>query len=89
MYKWKFNFYINGNLKLEKMEKLGKCLKDELINLIQYLNSYNRKYLTSSDVHDIINQQYLNKLQQNKEIENVYLANSLPTRVCFTLFKTR
>lgn len=36
-----------------------------------------RKHLTINDIGNIISSDYLSKLQQNKEIEGIYLANNL------------
>ena len=36
----------------------------------------NRRYLTNSDIDNIISINYLNNLQKNKEIDQIYLANN-------------
>jgi adenine-specific DNA methylase len=50
-----------------------------LISIINNTSSLARSYLTVSDiaVNKIISQTYLDRIQEDKEIDGVYLANSL------------
>ncbi|NDA90264.1 MAG: amino acid adenylation domain-containing protein, partial [Alphaproteobacteria bacterium] len=52
-------------------------LNQKLEQIINYTAEQSRSYLTASDVDNIISQEYLDKLQESREIEGVYLANSL------------
>ncbi|WP_164503864.1 non-ribosomal peptide synthetase [Rickettsiales endosymbiont of Stachyamoeba lipophora] len=75
----------NEKLKFEVVSKLDSAttleiaqkFKSNLEGVISYTINQSRHYLTSSDVNNIISQEYLDNLQQEKEIEAVYLANSL------------
>ena len=76
---------INGSLRFDIASRLDEnttnritmLLKQKLNDTITYATSQNRSYLTASDINNIINQEYLDKLQEKREIEGVYLANSL------------
>lgn len=76
---------IEGNLQFNIVSKLDKkttikvteLLKQHLEKIINHTVEQTRNYLTASDIDNIISQQYLDKLQESREIEGVYLANSL------------
>jgi amino acid adenylation domain-containing protein/non-ribosomal peptide synthase protein (TIGR01720 family) len=72
-------FYITSKLGLEITNKLSKILANNINELIKLTTDIGRErsYLTISDVDMVVNQNYLDKLQKNKEIEGLYLANSL------------
>ena len=68
---------MTGKLPEDIMAELCEDLKNNLENIIRYLAQSEREYLTRSDVNYIISEEYLNELQKDKEVEAVYLANSL------------
>ena len=70
-------FILNAKFSKENLEKFSKYFKESLEEIIKYTIHLDRGYLTSSDVEYIINQKYLDVLQKDKEIENIYAANSL------------
>jgi len=57
--------------------RLIKSFKQNLINIIEYTLNQKRSYLTASDIFNVINQSYLDKLQETCQIDNIFLANSL------------
>jgi len=71
------NFRIISKLNYEETEILKDQFKQNLEKIIIYLSSQTRTYLTTSDVNNIISQEYLDKIQEKKEIIGVYKANSL------------
>jgi non-ribosomal peptide synthase protein (TIGR01720 family) len=76
---------INSCLQFEIVTKLDKGTTDRLTTvfakklkeILDHTVSQRKSYLTVSDVGKIISQEYLDKLQKDREIEGVYLANSL------------
>ena len=70
-------FYITSSLDEETTIKLAELFKQKLEEIISYTVTQPRNYLTVSDVGEIISQEYLDKLQGSREIQGVYLANSL------------
>ncbi|KAB2835966.1 MAG: AMP-binding protein, partial [Caedimonadaceae bacterium] len=73
----KLKFTIDSKLDQKTTETLAQLLKTKLENLISYTASYTRSYSTVSDIGNIISKTYLDKLQKPRELEGVYLANSL------------
>ena len=71
------SFVIDTKLDKETTDQLAFYFKDYLSKIVIRLSDLNRSYLTSSDIGHIINQSYLDILQKEKEIETIYLANSL------------
>ena len=71
------HFSIGGNLTPEQLSDFIDLFTSQLNKLIDQLLNKQRSYLTSSDINFIINQNYLNEIQAKKEIEHVFLANSL------------
>ncbi|NDA90393.1 MAG: hypothetical protein EBY20_05755, partial [Alphaproteobacteria bacterium] len=70
-------FSIASKLGQNITDKIAKIFKQKLEEVINWTVKQTRSYLTASDVGNIINQAYLDRLQRTKEIEGVYLANSL------------
>lgn len=76
---------IDGRFKLNVTSKLDKntttqiaiLFKKKLDEIICHTNKQTKSYLTASDVNYIITQAHLDELQSSKEIQNIYLANSL------------
>lgn len=73
----KLKFTIFSKLKKQITLEFSENLRRELENIIDHTIRQNRSYLTPSDIGNIINQRTLDKLQEGKEIDNAYLANSL------------
>ena len=48
-----------------------------MIVITNYIQSVNRSYLTTSDTNYIVSKDLLNRLQQENEIQAIYVANSL------------
>ena len=70
-------FGIASQLDEETTNRIAVIFKQKLGEIVNHVINQTRSYLTASDVNNIINQEYLDKLQRDKEIEGVYLANSL------------
>ncbi|WP_186648867.1 non-ribosomal peptide synthetase [Fluviispira vulneris] len=71
------SFLIDTKLDKETTNQLALYFKDYLSSIILHLSDFKRCYLTRSDIGNIINHSYLDTLQKEKEVENIYLANSL------------
>ncbi len=70
-------FSFSGLFPHEWISVLAGLFKDSMEEIIEYLSACTRSYLTPSDVGNIISAKYLDRLQKEKEISNIYLANSL------------
>ena len=70
-------FNISSKLDRELTSKFVASLTKGLEDIIHHTTQQDRSYLTASDVGNVINQDYLDKLQESREVESVYLANSL------------
>ena len=70
-------FSIASKLNKKITNRVAELFKQKLEEVINWTVEQTRSYLTASDVDNIINQKYLDKLQELREIEGVYLANSL------------
>ncbi len=70
-------FSLDGQLVQESMDELAEYYQQSLEKLIKILKKTSRRYLTTSDVDNVINQEYLDEIQANREVEAVYLANNL------------
>lgn len=73
----KLSFSVTTKLGAENTNKLNADFETELLAIIDHTLAQNRTYLTASDVDYIVDQDYLDQIQKNKEISGVYLANSL------------
>jgi amino acid adenylation domain-containing protein/non-ribosomal peptide synthase protein (TIGR01720 family) len=70
-------FTIDSKLSKEDTEHFAQLFQDRLTKIIEHTSTQDRSYLTASDVDNIISAEYLDAIQQDKEVEFVYLANSL------------
>ncbi|KAB8033633.1 non-ribosomal peptide synthetase [Fluviispira multicolorata] len=70
-------FILDTHFSKSIAENLSHYFSESLEEHIHYIINLNRNYLTSSDIDHVLSQEYLDFLQKDKEIENVYLANSL------------
>ncbi|WP_228435878.1 non-ribosomal peptide synthetase [Chryseobacterium pennipullorum] len=70
-------FGISGYLSDEKITLLSENFRLYLDAIIKTLSEEGRTYLTASDVDHVVGSTQLSEIQDNGEIEGVYLANSL------------
>ena len=70
-------FSIRGRLTKEYIDNLSIYFKQEMIAIANYIQSFNRYYLTPSDTNYILSKDLLNRLQIDNEIQAIYVANSL------------
>ena len=70
-------FNIESKLSMEDTSRFKELLQSKLIAVVDHTTSQQRNYNTVSDIGKIISAEYLDKIQKNKEISGVYLANSL------------
>ncbi|WP_186644141.1 non-ribosomal peptide synthetase [Fluviispira vulneris] len=70
-------FILETQFNKNAAENFSHFFKESLEEHIHFIKSLNRNFLTSSDINHVLSQEYLDFLQKDKEIENVYLANSL------------
>jgi len=75
--KGKLKLYVDTKLGTELTNKLGTSLRENLEKIIDFTTKNTKKSLTSSDIDHIVTQETLDKLQQVREIESVFYANSL------------
>ncbi|MEV6340629.1 amino acid adenylation domain-containing protein [Nocardia vinacea] len=76
---------VDGRLSFSIANKLGQEAGDRLVaryerclvELIGELSAASRSYLTPSDVDHVVSAEYLDEIQSEREIEGVFLANSL------------
>ena len=71
----KLQFHISS--KLKNTDELVTNFKQKLLEIIAHTLQTRRSYLTVSDIDNIISWKFLDKIQQEKEVTSVYLANSL------------
>ncbi|MFN7096498.1 MAG: amino acid adenylation domain-containing protein, partial [Gammaproteobacteria bacterium] len=71
------NFNIVSKLGEVETEKFADNFSINLKNIISHTLTQNRSFLTVSDINKIIDADYLSKLQYDKEVSGIYLANSL------------
>lgn len=70
-------FNLSTKLDTETTTLLARLFKESLEEITHYTTHQTRTYLTVSDVNNIIDQGYLDKIQSSREIEGVYKAGSL------------
>ena len=70
-------FNISTYLSFEETNVLSQEFLSALQSIILHTTEQDRSWLTVSDVEYIISQQYLDRIQTTREVEGVYLANSL------------
>ncbi|WP_329325160.1 non-ribosomal peptide synthetase [[Kitasatospora] papulosa] len=73
----RLTFNISNKLGQEKGDYFTRRFEHSLIGLVEELAEMERTYLTPSDVDGVVSPGYLDELQADREIEGVYLANSL------------
>ncbi|RMZ58567.1 amino acid adenylation domain-containing protein [Chryseobacterium nematophagum] len=70
-------FGLRGYFSEEEMIRLSVLFKGYLEQLVNELSGIDRSYLTVSDVDDILSSSQLDSIQEEIEIDSVYLASSL------------
>ena len=70
-------FWIDAKISQKTVNQLAVDFKQQLLAVINHVSNLKRRYLTASDVNYVISQSYLDKIQVNTDISQVYLANSL------------
>ena len=70
-------FNISAWLGAKEIKAFAEVFKKTLEEIIDFTVSQKRSFLTASDIGKIIGQRNLDKLQEWREVEGVYLANSL------------
>ena len=71
------SFGIKSKLSSDNLARFSSLFKEYLESIVTTTESLNRSYLTTSDIGRIISQDYLDRLQDAKEIRALYKANSL------------
>lgn len=71
------HFNIHTKLSRAKTAYFITSFKKHLEQNIEHTVSQKRSYLTASDVDNIIHQEFLDVIQKDREVANVFLANSL------------
>ena len=77
------SFSIVSKLSSKLHNKLVTSFQQKLKEVITYTVSFKRSYLTISDVNNVVTGGYLDKIQDKKEIEAIYLANSLQQGIIY------
>ena len=72
-----FQFHIFSRLNEQQLSVFTQTVKKKLNEIISYTAQLGRSYLSVCDINFIIRQEYLDRLQAEKDVEAVYLANSL------------
>lgn len=73
----RLQFSISSKLDEHITKKAAKLFKQKLEEVISHTVNQKRSYLTASDIDNIISQAHLDRLQEVREIANIYKANSL------------
>jgi amino acid adenylation domain-containing protein/non-ribosomal peptide synthase protein (TIGR01720 family) len=73
----RLQFSIVSKLSESMTSKVSELFKHKLEEVIRYTANHSRSYLTASDIGYIITPEHLEKVQDSREIDGVYLANSL------------
>ena len=73
----KLQFNIESKLNKSTTQRLATLFIQKLEEIIVHTTKQDRSYLTASDIDNLISVECLDNLQEFKEIEGVYLCNSL------------
>ena len=73
----KLQFSIRTRLGEFTTQRIAKALQGKLEEIISYTTNCDRSYITTSDIGKLLSQPYLDKLQEEREIQDIFLANSL------------
>lgn len=70
-------FLVAARLSVEQLQRFTSAFEQQLKNIVNSLAQKKRNYLTLSDIDYRISASLLNTLQASREVESIYLANSL------------
>lgn len=70
-------FAIESYVDSELAQQVATNIEHYLKEICQFAKAQTRSYLTAYDVADVVSDQYLEQLQHDNEITDVFLANSL------------
>ena len=73
----RLNFSVTGKFSPELLRRFTRRLQEHLESIVDYLCALDRSFLTVSDVGCVISQNHLDYIQESREVDGVYLANSL------------
>ncbi|APJ04727.1 non-ribosomal peptide synthetase [Silvanigrella aquatica] len=68
---------VNSILVKDLTEKISQEIENSLIRIILNASTHCRSFLTASDVNYLVNSNYLEKIQRDKEITSIFKVNSL------------
>ncbi|CAF4345459.1 unnamed protein product [Rotaria sp. Silwood2] len=81
-------FSINTKLGINRTLQFAKEFQSNIEKIIKHTQSVNRSYLTMSDIHYVIkSNDYLNRIQLEKEVDAIFMANSLQQGFLYHSFK--
>ncbi|TXI92124.1 MAG: amino acid adenylation domain-containing protein, partial [Neisseriales bacterium] len=72
-----FTFHLSSYLASYIQDIFANQTKENLLKIITHTNSLGRNYLTASDVNNVIDEEYIEKVEELRDIEAIFLANSL------------
>ncbi|MBL3550485.1 non-ribosomal peptide synthase/polyketide synthase, partial [Chryseobacterium sp. KMC2] len=70
-------FSVSAHLPQDQVKQVTQKFKEYIIDIIDELSKNTRSFLTPSDIENIVNKEQLDAIQENGEVEGVFLANSL------------
>ncbi|CAF2073974.1 unnamed protein product, partial [Rotaria magnacalcarata] len=79
---------IKTKMGIKRTVQFGKAFKLNIEKTVKHTQSVNRSYLTRSDINYVIkNNDYLNRVQLEKEVDAIFMANSLKQGFLYHSFK--
>ncbi|CAM4847245.1 unnamed protein product, partial [Rotaria magnacalcarata] len=79
---------IKTKMGIKRTVQFGKAFKLNIEKTVKHTQSVNRSYLTRSDINYVIkNNDYLNRVQLEKEVDAIFMANSLQQGFLYHSFK--
>ncbi|REC69945.1 hypothetical protein DRF57_22760, partial [Chryseobacterium rhizosphaerae] len=70
-------FSVSAHLPQDLVKQVTQKFKEYIIDIIDELSKNTRSFLTPSDIENIVDKEQLDAIQENGEVEGVFLANSL------------
>ncbi|WP_165482873.1 condensation domain-containing protein, partial [Legionella gratiana] len=77
IYQGRLRMMFRAQLPQEVTDRLALVYKQQLLMILDHQHSLARSFLTLSDIHHCVSARCLDKLQRDRELDGVYLANSL------------
>ncbi|CAF2107000.1 unnamed protein product [Rotaria magnacalcarata] len=79
---------IKTKMGIKRTVRFGKAFQFHIENIIKHAQLINRSYLTRSDVNYVIkDDDYLNRIQSEKEVNAIFMANSLQQGLLYHALK--